>query len=310
MHPGELARVLVTCGHEVALAGEDPTLEELAQLAKELTGVTLEMRDPAWLARFRLHHRGVDRYREGRVFLAGDAAHIHSPAGGQGMNTGIQDAWNLGWKLGLVVRGRAPESLLSSYHEERHPVGRRLLRVTDQLFRIASSSGRAASFVRRFVAPRVAPLLAGALRGNAARFVSQLGIRYRKSPIVGQAEEGLHVQPGDRLPDVEIAPGKSPRWLGHLLREQPAAHHLLWMGREPSPEAEALVHRYAGLPLALLHLGPGGASGDEAFSAALGLSSPGLVLVRPDGHLAYVQRGHEVAPLARYLAQVYTEPVP
>ena len=108
-----------------------PTLEELQSLSDAFTGGELRLRDPVWLTHFRLHHRQAERYRTGRIFLAGDAAHVHSPAGAQGMNTGIQDAWNLGWKLALVSRGAAHPVLLDSYEPERLPVGRFVLR--DQL---------------------------------------------------------------------------------------------------------------------------------------------------------------------------------
>src|SRR5690606_11429061 len=117
-------------------AADDPvatghlSLPELQAMVDDPTRSTVHLRDPAWLTRFRLHHRQATRYQQGRVFLAGDAAHIHSPVGAQGMNTGIQDAWNLGWKLAMVSRGLADARLLSSYHAERWPVGRTLLRAT------------------------------------------------------------------------------------------------------------------------------------------------------------------------------------
>src|SRR5262249_52453943 len=104
------------------------SLAELQAIADAFTGGSLRLRDPVWLTYFRLHHRHAVRYRAGRVFLAGDAAHVHSPAGAQGMNTGIQDAWNLGWKLALAVKGVAAEALLDTYEAERQPGGRLALR--------------------------------------------------------------------------------------------------------------------------------------------------------------------------------------
>ena len=110
------------------------SLDELQAIVDGATGGGLSLRDPAWLTHFRLHHRQAAHYGVGRAFLAGDAAHIHSPVGAQGMNTGIQDAWNVGWKLALVARGSADARLLLSYEAERWPVGRFLLRYTDRLF--------------------------------------------------------------------------------------------------------------------------------------------------------------------------------
>jgi 2-polyprenyl-6-methoxyphenol hydroxylase-like FAD-dependent oxidoreductase len=133
--PNGIHRIITSRADAPATMG-DPTLADVQELADALSPTPLVLKDPVWLARFRLHHRQTDQYRRGPLFLAGDAAHIHSPAGGQGMNTGMQDSANLAWKLALVVRGEADEALLDSYHEERHPVGRDLLRTTDRLFSI------------------------------------------------------------------------------------------------------------------------------------------------------------------------------
>jgi len=116
----------------------DPTLAEVQALADTFSAKPIVLTDPVWLARFRLHHRQADRYRRGPLLIAGDAAHIHSPAGGQGMNTGIQDAFNLAWKLGLVIHDRSPASLLDSYNEEREPVAKMVLNLTDRLTRMAT----------------------------------------------------------------------------------------------------------------------------------------------------------------------------
>ncbi|HEX5832072.1 MAG TPA: FAD-dependent monooxygenase, partial [Gemmatimonadaceae bacterium] len=171
----------------------DLSLPELQAIVDAPTGGAVRVRDPAWLTRFRLHHRQTARYRAGRLFLAGDAAHIHSPVGAQGMNTGIQDAWNLGWKLALAVRGSADPRLLDSYEAERWPVGRLLLRYTDRVFGTftrAMSSSTFAAWTRRVVVPTVLPRVLGSrrLRASAFRFVSELGIHYRRSPAVTEGE--------------------------------------------------------------------------------------------------------------------------
>src|SRR5262245_31548145 len=168
-------------------------LSELQDLVDPPTGRTIRLRDPAWLTRFHLHHRQIASYRRGNAFLAGDAAHIHSPVGGQGMNTGIQDAWNLGWKLGLVARGLAHNRLLDTYEAERWPVGQFLLRYTDRLFSTftRAMSGRPrATWARRVMVPHVIPHFFKSrwVRRTAFAFVSELGIRYRKSPAVVDGE--------------------------------------------------------------------------------------------------------------------------
>lgn len=111
-----------------------PSINEIETIAQKITQTAIKLTPPIWLSQFHLHHRGVKTYCKKRAFLVGDAAHIHSPVGGQGMNTGIQDATNLAWKLALVLKKRAPISLLATYETERHPVGKILLKTTDRFF--------------------------------------------------------------------------------------------------------------------------------------------------------------------------------
>jgi 2-polyprenyl-6-methoxyphenol hydroxylase-like FAD-dependent oxidoreductase len=135
-----------------------PSLEELQALADAMTDGGVRLRDPVWRTYFGLQHRHATRYRDGRLFLAGDAAHVHSPAGAQGMNTGIQDAWNLGWKIALVSRGIAEEALLDTYDTERRPVGGFVVRFTDRAFSAATSTNPLLRLLRTEVVPRVLPL--------------------------------------------------------------------------------------------------------------------------------------------------------
>ena len=185
-----------------------PSLEELQVLADAMTDGGVRLRDPVWRTYFGLQHRHATRYRDGRLFLAGDAAHVHSPAGAQGMNTGIQDAWNLGWKIALVSRGIAEEALLDTYDTERRPVG-------------ASSSGSPTGPSRQRPRPTRCPRAAhpagaaGAASGAAVGSGRGLRLphrlpaqhRYRSSPAVQEGRPGLRRGPraGDRLPDVRIA---------------------------------------------------------------------------------------------------------
>src|SRR5919112_5132761 len=235
-------RLITTCVEDAPPDTGDPTLEEFQELTAELSALPMKLHDPGWLARFHLHHRGVSSYRAGRAFVAGDAAHIHSPAGGQGMNTGIQDAYNLAWKLALVLRERAPDYFLDSYHEERYPVGRRLLRTTDRLFNVAATHNTVLIRLRNFLLPWILPRLMGkrSLRARAFRFISQLGIKYPGSPIVGEkldgADRAFRSGPaaGNRAPDAPLRLiGESrPTSLFSRLRETP--HHLLlFSGRGP-----------------------------------------------------------------------------
>jgi 2-polyprenyl-6-methoxyphenol hydroxylase-like FAD-dependent oxidoreductase len=168
---------------------EPPDVAELQALADADTAGEVRLRDPMWATYFRLQHRHATSYRSDRVFLAGDAAHVHSRAGAQGVNTGIQDAWNLGWKLALVTNGTANPALLDTYQTERQPVGRYVLRFTDRAFTPATSTNPLLRLLRTHAAPRLIRLALGFRRGRAMSFraLSQLAINYRSSPA---AEEG------------------------------------------------------------------------------------------------------------------------
>jgi 2-polyprenyl-6-methoxyphenol hydroxylase-like FAD-dependent oxidoreductase len=176
----------------IAPAMPDPdaeaTLSVFESVARERAPEGTRFHDPAWVAKFRFHGRVVPRYRVGRVFLAGDAAHIHSPVGGQGMNMGIQDAYNLAWKLALVVRGAGRESLLDSYDPERRPVAAATVGVTDRMtktmMRAMALRSRVAEALRN---QAIAFVVGSGLIGERVfRRVGQLAVEYGASPIVGE----------------------------------------------------------------------------------------------------------------------------
>ncbi|MEW1599488.1 FAD-dependent monooxygenase [Streptomyces sp. NPDC093808] len=267
------------------------TVRLLQNIADRYTSDRLLLRDPVWMTDFRLHNRGAARYRSGPCFLAGDAAHIHSPAGAQGMNTGIQDALNLGWKLALVRRGVAPEELLETYEAERAPVGRGVRRYTDRAFTIGTSRNPAVRMARTYLAPHLAPLAlrARGLRGRVFRTVSELGIHYRRSPASGTGPRSPRNGPkaGDRLPDL-------PR--GLQSRTTRPGYHLLLAGPPHLWPDESLVPIIRGREnLLTVH--------------RLGAQSPwphvSHGLVRPDGYFGYVARGAQLEGLRAHLDRWY-----
>jgi hypothetical protein len=301
-----------------ALATSDPSLDELQAVIDDATGGGLVLRDPVWLTHFRLHHRQAAHYRAGRIFLAGDAAHIHSPVGAQGMNTGIQDAWNLAWKLALVARGTAVEDLLESYEAERWPVGRMLLRYTDRAFglftRVISGSAVAA-WARRIVGAYLlpCPLASKRVRAKIFHLVSQLGIRYRKSPAVTEGEPRLRAGPkaGDRLPDAQVTrDGRRT----YLLQELSGPHlHLLLCGTPEGWDRARLAEltaRYAGLVI-VHNLSASDAPGVLVDDRGETLSRLGVrdvhgaaqYLVRPDAHIAFRCAGRDLGAVAEYLGR-------
>ena len=244
-----------------------------------------------WFSTYRVHHRVADRFRQGRCFLLGDAAHIHSPVGGQGMNTGIGDAVNLGWKLAAVVQRRATPSLLDSYEPERIAFARRLVATTDRAFTAVTSSDALARLLRLRIAPVVVPLLFSprALRRRLFRTVSQTDVNYRGSNL-SQGRAG-DVRGGDRLPWVQMdatdarkdnfEPLTSLGWQMHVYGET-------------TREVRALSRR-RDLPL---HIFPW-----RSQMAHAGLRENALYLVRPDGYVAMADARNEAAAVASYLDQ-------
>jgi len=308
--------VKVAPGEENKPMTTELTLAELQGAIDDATASALRVRDPVWMTHFRLHHRQASHYRAGRVFLAGDAAHIHSPVGAQGMNTGMQDAWNLGWKLAFVARRAADASLLDSYEAERWPVGHALLRYTDRIFGLftrAMSSGGLASWVRRNVIPRIAPAVIRAewLRTFAFRFVSELGIGYRKSDAVVEGTPALDRGPraGDRLPDAAVMLNGRATTLQHELVGS-RLHVLLCGGAEAFSESadalERITQRY-GDSVAVRRLSRSPAldtlvDASGAALARLGVRASGVYVVRPDGYVGYRCAGVELGDMERWMS--------
>ncbi|CAL9320399.1 FAD-dependent monooxygenase [Streptomyces sp. SudanB66_2053] len=173
-------------------------LDEVKDVTRRALGSDYGMHDARWLSRFHSDERQAPEYRVGRVFLAGDAAHVHSPAGGQGMNTGLQDAANLGWKLADVVKGQAPDSLLDTYQAERHPVGKAVLRSSGGLVRLARAQSPALRALRAVVSALVNA--AAPARTKALAQITGIGYRY-------PAPRGSHRLVGTRVPDVALRSG-------------------------------------------------------------------------------------------------------
>ena len=189
--PGDRFRVFTILTKEMSTADLDkePTLDEVQGRVDDVLPFKVKLSDPHWLSNFRVRYRKVKNYRHGRVFLAGDAAHCHSPVGGQGMNTGMQDAFNLAWKLALAVNGRATEALLNSYQFERNAVAEQLLKSVDMLTRVNLLRAPIARELRN----RLAPLLISheMVQSRMRNFLTELGINYRRSPVVSEVKRSL-----------------------------------------------------------------------------------------------------------------------
>ena len=319
----DYARVMVVDpeGGDGGGQGSAPVdLATVERAFREATGLDARLSAPRWTSRYRVHHRGVDRYRVGRCFVAGDAAHIHSPAGGQGMNTGLQDVANLCWKLPLVIRGQAADALLDSYHEERWPVGQRVLAYTDRAFSAVADPSGWTLALRSVLAPSLAATLSRLppLRRRLFGFVSQLGIRYRPGRFAaeGPGDGGSGGPgPGRRAPNAAIARHRDVFDLLEGYR-----FTLLAFSRDPLPDAEIdavraeldaisegpvplvahlVAHSLVGRDPRLLQ-----AEAPGAFTAyGVGPDRPrALYLVRPDGYVAWRGEGFDVAACRAFLA--------
>ena len=195
-------RLIGTVRDERADRADTLRFEDVSSRA--INSLKLQVSKVNWFSTYHVHHRVTNHFRRGRAFLLGDAAHIHSPAGGQGMNTGIGDAINLAWKLATVVAGRAPDALLDTYEAERIGFARSLVATTDRAFSLVTADGGFANFVRTRIAPLLIPHLTAfkSVREFMFRSVSQIRINYRGKPLSAGAA-GL-VQGGDRLPWVAV----------------------------------------------------------------------------------------------------------
>jgi 2-polyprenyl-6-methoxyphenol hydroxylase-like FAD-dependent oxidoreductase len=309
--PASAAWRLLTVGPDTDV--EDPDgvgdLAGLQLLVDQFTDGSLHLHEPQWSTHVRLRRGQADRYRRERVLVAGDAAHLHSPAGAQGMNTGIQDACNLAWKLALVVRGAAPEGLLDSYEAERWPVARRTRQLTDLAFLLEAADHAPLRWLREHATPLALPLVRDRdLPYAAFRLLGGISTRYRRSPIVQEGAPRLHRGPraGDRLPDWRILHEGEPRWLHEVLRGP--TYNLLLCGRQVGFDHSAVdriqnvsripvrIQRISRLPHECAML-----DRDGRLLRRLAVRDNAVYLVRPDGYIAYRARGSDLEGASRHL---------
>lgn len=267
------------------LRGRDNvTFEDIRPSAEKI--IHMQVNKVNWFSTYHVHHRVAEHFRVGSVFVAGDAGHIHSPAGGQGMNTGIGDAVNLAWKLAGVLGDRANQSVLDTYETERLGFAHSLVGTTDKLFQLAVGGGLGNKFFRDMLLPHVGPFLFGFSKIRAAAFerISQTQIHYHDSALSDGAAGDIHG--GDRLPWVPVdqdadnfSPLKSADWQIHVYGE--ATDQL----RGTALDAEIALHQFD--------------FSDRARDA--GLERDALYLVRPDGYVALADPKQNIERLQGYL---------
>ena len=277
----------------------------IEQRIQTITKRPLQIRATNWSSTYRVHTRRVDKFSEGRCYLAGDAAHVHTPAGGQGMNTGIQDAYNLAWKLAFVLKGQASESLLETYNTERLENAKNLVESTDRMFELEAGSNWFVGLVRSFLLPPLAKHLFSLALVQRTLFslISQIGISYPDSALSveeSSAESEAAVKVGDRIPYFTLE-GES---IYHKLLE-PKFHLLTFCDNTPENSAKNLLSAieqkqspwllHTHLPLS------------DAVTAAFGISKPFSVLVRPDNHISFISRETSTHELSRQLDRYFSQ---
>jgi 2-polyprenyl-6-methoxyphenol hydroxylase-like FAD-dependent oxidoreductase len=277
----------------------DLTFEEVVPAISEEAGTDLEFTACHWFSTYRIYHRAAEKFRDRRCFLLGDAAHIHSPAGAQGMNTGLQDAYNLAWKLALVVKHQADAALLDTYERERKPVAQRLLQTTDRAFQILVADGWLGALFRTRILARVVAfaMTKERVRRLAFRTISQTGIRYPDSPL-SKTLPGLPdraPKAGDRFPWLRLklsANGPAE----DLFRKLDDRHFNLLLMGQPAPARESL-----GMDGLLdIHELPANPANAQALSTAQ-ITGPAFYLLRPDGHVGLAGTHADAAAIVRYL---------
>jgi 2-polyprenyl-6-methoxyphenol hydroxylase-like FAD-dependent oxidoreductase len=317
----------VDTGEPIAERPKPPTLEQVKDVLAQRAPFAIEIVESHWLSAFRIHHRKIAQYQHGRIFLCGDAAHIHSPMGGQGMNTGIQDAYNLAWKIALVQKGLAAETFLESYHAEREPIAEDLLKATDRVTKGATLRNPIAQKIRN----RIVPLVAGAeaVQEKMMRTMGELTVSYRESPFVTELWKvrGGDIAAGDRAPDAVLKDAtngntvrlfeifKDIRFVALLFAganpEEPDIRHLRRIARELREDYASVVETRFVLPnedfMRLLEHEKTPALIDTTahahirYEASSGVS---LYLIRPDGYIAYRSFPADAEGVIAYLQNV------
>ena len=279
----------------------DLKFEAVIPSLRNEAGAGLSIKSCTWFSTYRIHHRSAVRFRDRRCFLLGDAAHIHSPVGAQGMNTGLQDAYNLAWKLALVVKNCAKPALLDSYEQERIPVARALLNGTDRAFRLVVSDNWFAGLLRTKILARIAAFVVNrkAVQRMAFRTISQTGIRYPKS-FLSRSSDGLpHTAPqaGARFPWLRLKfAANGP--VEDLFQKLSDTHfNLILIGQPPAPE-DAL-----GLgDLLRIYAIPSDPANDEEL-ARVQIPQPSFYLIRPDGYVGLCGARLEAGGVRDYVSQ-------
>lgn len=309
--PGDRTRLIV---ERRAGFSADPTLDELRRILASSGAEVRACDDPFWVSRFTISQRRVASIAKGRVFLLGDAAHIHSPVGAQGMNTGIQDAENLAWKIALVLRNDATEALLASFAAEREPVAIALVRATGTFTRLAMNSNPAIEAVRDRVAAFASSIPAVGQRFRDA--ISEIGIVYAKSKIIVHDRHTPEPRPGSHAPDgAFVKVGDEARTSVFELIASLQHVLLIFTFRDDANvrAAKTAAQKHDGIVDAYVVTRDGTIPGTQlvdppgaVFRAYAADGEPQYVLIRPDGYIAARGAARDALMLQAYMDRTFT----
>ena len=283
-------RIVGTFPEEFAKDEGDVLYEEIEERIKKDVEIELDITHVNWFSTYKVHTRHVNKFVEGRCFVAGDAAHIHTPAGAQGMNTGIQDAYNLAWKMALVLKGKASENLFASYDHERLENAAHLTRTTDRFFNLVASPGPLLAIFRLYIFPYIAQFLFSfnAVKKFVFPLVSQIGISYRSSNL-SKTNGSFRVKAGDRMPYFMVN-GESIYNRVH----KPVFHVLSFSddGTDPLPETfEAWSEMTDKSTIRI----------NSEIAATFGHAGPFVVVLRPDNYIGLISDDVSAKPVLNYL---------
>jgi 2-polyprenyl-6-methoxyphenol hydroxylase-like FAD-dependent oxidoreductase len=288
---------------------ENLLLEDVLPGLNQICGFSVDVRHNYWFTIYRLHHRMADRFREQRCFLIGDAAHIHSPVGAQGMNTGLQDAYNLAWKLAGVINNRIKPAILDSYAEERMPVAKTLLKTTDRIFTVIMSDKWYTRLFKAYLLPRLLKYAWGkeTVREEGFKRVSQIGISYRDSAINLHISQSTKIKAGDRLPYLKVYDEKKQEetdlheWCGRpgftfIVLGKLAEADLFTLARWVAQNYGAMLNFYY-LPYS--------AKNQKVFEAfEINPNRAKSLIIRPDMHIGFMNDKVDTVLMDNYLRNV------
>ncbi|MRX73933.1 hypothetical protein GJU40_17505 [Bacillus lacus] len=274
------------------------TLEEIQSVIERVGPSGARVHSPTWKSRFRIHQRMVESGKAGRVFLAGDAAHVHSPLGAQGMNMGIQDGVNLVWKLAFVLHYHAPQQLLSTYSEERVPVWENVLKRTELGTKMILSDNSIFSAVRNYMAPKISSLQL--VEDFAVTTLSQLNVTYQNSSLSKGKRRFMgsrKLQAGERIPNVTLGDGEQ------LISYLSGKGLLLLLFTDGHSQVEQIKQMLKSFSTPVSIITPGNSGASTSLEQQFGIAKEGMILIRPDGYAGFVSDEASSEDLEKYLRQ-------